>query len=64
MPMDLRISPQLTFQLQRAIQRWENEGGAGCRDMPPRRQQEREKKQPVTGYDRSTLTPSPGGASP
>ena len=27
MPMDLRISPQLAFQLQRAIQRWENEGG-------------------------------------
>ena len=64
MHMDLTVAPQLTFQLQRAIQRWENEGGAGCSDMRSRRQPEREQKRLDREYDRSTSTPSPDGAPP
>lgn len=28
------ISREQVLQLQRALQRWENEGGAGCRGLP------------------------------
>lgn len=28
------ISREQVLLLQRALQRWENEGGAGCRDLP------------------------------